>query len=172
MLVVLALSGAARAQETSVALMLSCAGTDVDVQKTGSTTTVKTTPGVDPGIGSAEHRAAVIAGSTRTETTTTPVYSDVRVPARLSVAIQGDTIRVRPSDNTRPGLGAKRSPDGWYDLAEVAITETQFRGKAAYGGILSGKYRLTIDRQTGDAQFGSFRGVCDKAATGPTERRF
>ncbi|MCR5879441.1 hypothetical protein [Phenylobacterium sp. J367] len=160
------------AQEPPPTLMLTCAGTEKEIQQTGSTSTVTVTPGTDPGIGGAAHRAAVIAQTATTRTTSSPTYGEVRVPARMSIAVAGGAIRVRPPENNRPGLGQKKSADGWYEMGEVEIAETQIRARAPYGGILSGKLRLTVDRQTGDARYGDFTGVCEKAETAPTERKF
>lgn len=162
----------AQAQEAPLSMMLSCTGTDAVARQAGSTTVVTTTPGRDPGIGSAQHRASVIANTAGTAAATIPQYETVRVPARLSVAVEGSSVRVRPSENTRPGLGRKKSADGWYELSSAALTDTQIAGVAGYGGIFSGKYKLAIDRQTGDVRFGSFEGACEKSATGPTERKF
>ena len=161
-----------RADEPPASMMLQCVGTDLAAQATRSTTTVTVRPGTDPGVGSAAHRAAVIAATAGTSTSTTPVYTNVRVPARISVVIDGFAIRVRPSENTEPGLGRKKASDGWYALMEPAITDLRILGQASYGSTFGGKYKLAIDRQTGDATFGSFRGVCEKATTGPAERRF
>ncbi len=161
-----------RADEPAPSMMLLCVGTDLATQVTGSTTTVKVTPGRDPGIGSATHRAAVIAATAGTSASTSPIYASVRVPARISVAIEGTTIRVRPSENTRPGFVKKKAPDGWYALLEAAVTDLEIRGRADYGSTFGGKHKLAIDRLTGDATFGSFRGVCEKSVTGPAERRF
>jgi hypothetical protein len=152
--------------------MLSCSGTEVAPQETGSTTTVTVSPGIDPGIGSPQYRAAHMAATASTRTSTSPDYSDVRVPAQMSIAIEDQRVRVRPPAENRPGFTQKKSPDGWYELSEVDISDAQIRGRAPFGGLISGKYRLAIDRLTGDAQFGSFRGLCEKAATGPTERKF
>jgi hypothetical protein len=164
-------AGSAHAAADS-GFLLACEGTDLEVRQSGQTTVVTSRPGTDPGIGSAQHRAAVVASTASTQTTTTPTYVGVRVPARMSVIVDGEKVRIRPSENNRPGLGRKASADGWYDLSDVQITEMQIRGRAGYGGLLTGRHRLAIDRQTGDATFGDFQGVCDKAATGPAERRF
>lgn len=166
------LGGAAAAPDAPMVIMLTCEGTDVTMQPTGSTTTVTVTPGIDPGIGSAQHRAAVIAATAETSTSSTPNFSPVRVPAHMSIAIEGEAVRIRPPDQSRPGFGQKKSPDGWYPLSDVAINDTQILGRAGYGGMLSGKYRLVVDRLTGDASFGAFVGVCKKAETGPRERKF
>ena len=163
---------AAPVSEAPMLIMLSCDGTDLAAQQTGSTTTVTVRPGRDPGIGTAEHRAAVIAATARTDTESDPDYSFVRVPARMSIAIEGEVVRIRPPEYSKPGLGQKKSPDGWYPISDVAINDTQIRGRAGFGGILSGKYKLVVDRLTGDASFGNFVGVCEKAQTGPRERKF
>ena len=170
----LAAPGAAPAQEAPLALLLSCNGSDEAVQRIGSTTTVTVTPGTPaPAWTSKEHQAAVARATASTSTTTSPVYGEVRVPAHLTLSILGSVVRVRPSDNTGPGLvSGKRSADGWYALSEVVISETQIQGKAAWGGLLSGKHRLKLDRITGDARFGSFSGVCEKAAADPQARKF
>lgn len=164
-------AGPAEAQEPPLSLMLTCQGTDVERQQTGTSTTVIAVPGTAPAIGSEEHKRAVVAATATTKTTTTPVFSDVRVPARISVAIEGNAIRVRPSNNTKPGFGGKKSPDGWYELTAVSVSDASFRGQAPYGGLF-GKYKLEIDRLTGDVRFGGFSGVCERATTGPAERKF
>jgi hypothetical protein len=169
------LAGAAAADEppAPLALKLSCAGTEAVMQQTGSTTTVTVKPGYEPSYVSAAHRAAVREATASTSTTTTPVYSQARVPAQMSIAIEGERVRVRPSPGNRPGgLSGKKSPDGWYEMTDVELSETQIRGRAPFGSFLGGKPKLVIDRLTGDIQFGDFRGMCEKAATGPTEAKF
>ncbi len=95
----------------------------------------------------------------------------VPTPSRLSVAVNAGTVRVRPGEATGPGFFQKKSRDGWYDLSDVAITETAIDGKAPYGGLL-GKLKLHIDRRTGDAEFGPFSGACEKTADHPDARKF
>lgn len=121
---------AAPVSAAPMVIMLSCDGTDTTAQRTGSTTTVTVRPGTDPGIGTAQHRAAVIAATAGTNTTSTPTYSYVRVPARMSIAIEGEVVRIRPPEYSKPGLGQKKSPDGWHPLSDVAINDTQIRGRA------------------------------------------
>lgn len=85
----------------------------------------------------------------------------------MSLAVDGATIRIKPSQGTKPG---KRSSDGWYDLTDVAITDTLIRAKATWGTF--GKLKLEVDRRTGDVKFGDFRGACEKAADAADAKKF
>jgi hypothetical protein len=131
----------------TVSMMLACAGTVPERRKiTGE-----------------------VSNSDNSSTATVESTTWIQTPAQMSVAVKDGTVRVRPG----PGLAPlfHRSPDGWYDLAEVAIGETAIDGKAPYGGIL-GKPKLHIDRRTGDVAYGSFRGGCEKTSDQPDARKF
>jgi len=182
-LVGIGIAGGASAQETPPpSMLLSCSGTDVKMVQTGSSTTVtvKTAPPAATPVATtfSQFRAQMAAStaaasSTETEATTDPVYSSIKVPAHMTIVIEGDVIRIRPSDEEGPGWMQRKSSDGWYPLAEVSITEQQIRGKATWGGgVLSGKAKLQVDRTTGDVHFGGFSGVCEKASDQPRERKF
>jgi hypothetical protein len=145
------LCGGARAQpaEAPLSLLLSCSGTAMVTQTTSSQLLLPDETGSS---------FALTTGL-------------VPTPSRLSVAVNAGTVRVRPGEATAPGFFQKKSHDGWYDLSDVAITETAIDGKAPYGG-LRGKFKLHIDRRTGDAEFGPFGGACEKTADQPNARKF
>jgi hypothetical protein len=162
-----ALVNSSWAQEAPLSMLLTCTGQDKVYQQTGETTTTTLVPGVAPTIGSDAHRAAVAAATATTRTTTSPNYGFVAAPARLSLAIEGAAVRIRPSPATTP---MRRSADGWYALTDVAITDGQIRAKATWGAF--GKLKLEVDRRTGDVKFGDFRGACEKTADAVDAKKF
>lgn len=77
-------------------------------------------------------------------------------------------MRVRPSAGAAPTL--RKSADGWYDLGEVQITESEIRARASWG--FPGKLKLAVDRRSGEVKFGNFSGACEKASVDPEGRKF
>ncbi len=147
------------AQEAPLSLFLTCTGQDVTYEQTGTKVEA-------PSLGARQH--AAMAKLPPPTVTTSPEYGYVRVPGRLSIAIEGGVVRVRPSSGSSPTF--RKSADGWYELGDVAITDTEIRGKASWG--FPSKLGLTIDRRSGDVSFGPFRGGCEKTADRPDARKF
>ncbi len=132
-----------------LSMMLSCSGTIVEQRKI-----------------SGEVRAPGQSQGAEIESSTL-----VNVAARLSVAVKDGAVRLFPGPYLAPNMFQKKSPDGWYDLTDVAIGDNAIDGKAPYGGLY-GKLKLHIDRRTGDVSFGGFHGACEKTSDQPEARKF
>lgn len=152
-------AGPALAQDVSLSLFLTCSGNDVSYQKTGTTLEA-------PSQAQVQHNHS--AGLPPPAVRTSPNYGLVSSPGRMSIAVQGEVVRVRPSAGATPTF--RRSSDGWYELADVSVTDHEIRGKATWG--LMGKLKLVIDRRSGDVTFGDFKGACEKAADTSEARKF
>lgn len=152
-------AGGAAAQEAPLALFLSCSGNDVSYQQTG-------TDVQGPSQAQIQHNKA--AGLPPPAVTTSTRYGFVSSAGRMSITVQGDAVRVRPSAGSSPSL--RKSPDGWYDLGDVQITETEIRARASWG--FPGKHKLTVDRRSGEVKFGNFSGACEKTSVDPEGRKF
>jgi hypothetical protein len=79
----------------------------------------------------------------------------------MTLLVRDGAVKFRPSPSLRPGdLQGRRSADGWYPLSDVVITDDRIAGVAPYGDQASSKFRLVVDRRSGDVRFGSFEGDC------------
>lgn len=94
----------------------------------------------------------------------------VPVPRRMLIAFSGASGRIKlPSDmDGRRGL----DPDGWRPFQEVKVGEQKIEARIRFSAL--SKATVVIDRTTGEIQYNGsqFRGVCDKAETPVTARKF
>jgi hypothetical protein len=96
-------------------------------------------------------------------------YAETRMAAQLGVAVDAGKVRVRPPASSVP-IFAKGSPDGWYDLADVAVDRLTIKGRLKWNRL--DRSKLVVDRRTGLATFGAFEGVCQPVPNGPAETKF
>lgn len=116
-----------------------------------------------------EERRIDLGSAGRSQSGRVSGYTMDTVPARLSVVIRDGEARVKVPPGLQPMLG-KAGEDGWWPVQQLAVSDTSIRGVVKLGLISSP--RLLVDRLTGDATFGSFTGVCEKAPEEAQGRRF
>lgn len=89
-------------------------------------------------------------------------FGQGRGAAQLEVKVEGETVRALPPKSSVPLLARGDGEGGWYTLTEVKIEPTQIEGRIRWNAL--DRERLRIDRRTGLATFGNFRGVCQPVA--------
>lgn len=97
-------------------------------------------------------------------------FGQGRGVAQLEVKIEGGTVRALPPKSSVPLLARGDDEAGWYTLSDVKIEPTLIEGRIRWNAI--DRERLRIDRRTGLATFGNFRGVCQPAPESPGGVRF
>ncbi|MEW5685108.1 MAG: hypothetical protein AB1942_09330 [Pseudomonadota bacterium] len=140
----LAIAGPAMADE-----VLSCQGDLVTVQDSTSSFRLTSNPDAQMAAAGALSRSGQ------------PTARLVRRHASLAVAVEGETVRIRPSAQLRAAAATRaEARDGWYDLADARVTEERVTGFAPYGDDRSRRVKLILDRRTGDVRLGGFEGGC------------
>ena len=138
----LACAGPAAAQDEGASVSLSCRGVARGVVAHDA---ARLSSSLD------EFRTAERAGTSTLRTQ--------QVPGRMTVLVRDGAVKVRPSPSLRPGeLQGRRSADGWYPLSDVVVSDDRITGVAPYGDQFSARFRLVVDRRSGDVRFGSFQG--------------
>lgn len=90
-------------------------------------------------------------------------FGQGRGAAQLEVKVEGGVVRALPPKSSVPLLVARGDNEaGWYTLTDVKIEPTQIEGRLRWNAL--DRERLRIDRRTGLATFGNFRGVCQPVA--------
>lgn len=93
---------------------------------------------------------------------------------QFTFRVSGDDIRVRPPRVMIPLMRGKGAGDGWWQLADVEVTDARLSGKWSFN--LLNNPRAVIDRRSGEATvsgFGfSFRGECEAVRHDPNARKF
>jgi hypothetical protein len=89
-------------------------------------------------------------------------FGQGRGAAQLEVKVDGAVVRALPPKSSVPLLSRGDDEAGWYTLSEVKIEPTQIEGRIRWNAL--DRERLRIDRRTGLATFGNFRGVCQPLA--------
>lgn len=136
----------------------------------------------DAPAGSGETLRLVCAGSDTMLMAMTPYYhsgrtsysggmyfGEGRQPSQLELRVEGGKVQVKPPQGSVP-MFSKGDKDGWYELSDVAVDRFAIKGRMKWNRL--DRSSLAVDRRTGAVTFGSFSGVCQRAAANPDATKF